>query len=205
MKVITLSRQFGSGGGEIAKRVSEKLGIVYVDKSILAEAAQKSGIAKEHFEKADERRTNSFLFSLAMAHYAGNMAPVSINDVITDDKLYMYTAEAIRKFASQPCIIVGRCADDILSDVPILRVFVYAEMATRVARISKLYDLNEKAAATLIRKTDKRRANYYNFYTSKTWGEAKNYDLCINSDALGIEGTAETICAFARACESDSE
>lgn len=202
MRVITLSRQFGSGGGEIAKRVSEELGIRYVDKSILAEAASQSGIAKEHFENADERRTNSFLFSLAAAHYGGSVAPVSLNDIITDDKLFIHTADAIKRLASEPCIIVGRCADDILSDRPILRVFVYASMESRIKRIGSLYDLGEKAAATLIKKTDKKRANYYNFYTSKTWGDAQNYDLCINSDALGIEGTAQTVCAFARACEN---
>lgn len=201
MRVITLSRQFGSGGSEIAKRVAEILEIEYVDKSILATAAEKSGIAREHFEKADEKRTNSFLFSLAAAHYGGSAASVPIGDIITDDKLFIHTADAIRKFACKPCIIVGRCADDVLSDMPILRVFVYADQSDRVERISRLYELNEKAATTLIKKTDKRRANYYNFYTSKEWGEAKNYDLCINSSCLGIEGTAQTICAFVRACE----
>ena len=205
MRVITLSRQFGSGGSEIAKRVSEKLGIKYADKSILAEAAAGSGIAKEHCENADERRTNSFLFSLAAAHYAGSAASIQINDIITDDKLFIHTADAIKRLAGEPCIIVGRCADDILSDRPILRVFVYASLQSRIARIGKLYDLSDKAAATLIKKTNKKRANYYNFYTSKTWGEAQNYDLCINSDALGIEGTADTICGFAAACEKQKE
>ncbi len=203
MRVITLSRQFGSGGGEIAKKVSQKLDIKYVDKAILAEAASASGIAKEHFEKADERRTtNSFLFSLAAAHYMGTSSPVQLTDIITDDKLYIHTADAIKRLAGEPCIIVGRCADDILSDRPILRVYVYADMKSRIERIEKLYDLNEKAATTLIKKTDKKRANYYNFYTSKTWGDAQNYDLCINSDVLGIDGTAEMICSFARTCEN---
>lgn len=204
MRVITLSRQFGSGGSEIAKRVAALLNIKYVDKAIIAEAAAQSGIAKEHFEKADERRTNSFLFSLATAHYGGAATPVQLSDIITDDKLFIHTADAIKRLAGEPCIVVGRCADDILSDRPILRVFVYASPESRVARIQKLYDLNEKAATTLIKKTDKKRANYYNFYTSKTWGDAQNYDLCINSDALGIEGTAQTICAFAHACEEIS-
>ena len=203
MKVITLSRQFGSGGSEIAKAVAEKLGIKYVDKSIIAEAASSSGIAKEHFENADERRTNSFLFSLAAAHYGGSAAPIGLGDIITDDKLFIHTADAIKRLAAEPCIVVGRCADDILSDRPIIRVYVYASMESRVARICKLYDLNEKAAATLIKKTDKKRANYYNFYTSKTWGEAQNYDLCINSDLLGIDGTAELIKTFALANAED--
>ena len=145
MRVITLSRQFGSGGGEIAKKVAEKLNIKYVDKSILAEAASGSGIAKEHFEKADERRTNSFLYSLATAHYGGTAAPIQLSDIITDDKLFIHTADAIKRLAGEPCVIVGRCADDILSDRAIIRVYVYADMKSRVERICKLYDLNEKA------------------------------------------------------------
>ena len=195
--VITLSRQFGSGGSEIGKKLSESLGLPYVDKAIIAEAASSSGISKEHFEKADEKRTNSFLFSLVSAHYGGSVAPLQLNDIITDDKLFIHTANAIKKIAQEPCIIVGRCADDILSDRKIVRIYVYADMADRVKRISRLYELDEKAAATLIRKTDKKRANYYNFYTSKTWGVAENYDLCINSSKLGIDGTAETIKHFA--------
>lgn len=201
MRVITLSRQFGSGGSEIAKLVSQKLGIKYIDKAIITEAAANSGIAKEHFEKADERRNNSFLFALATAHYGGSAVPVRLNDIITDDKLYIYTADAIKKLACEPCIVVGRCADDILCDRPILRVFVYADMQSRTERISKLYDLNDKAAVTLIKKTDKKRANYYNFYTSKTWGDSQNYDLCINSSCLGVDGTADVIASFALECE----
>lgn len=195
-RVITLSRQFGSGGSEIANRLSEKLGIPYYDKSIIEHAASESGIAREHFEKADEKRTNSFLFSLVSSHYGGTATPVQLNDIITDDKLFIFTADAIKKFAAEPCIIVGRCADDVLRDFPIIKVYVYADMRDRVKRIMRLYELNEKAATTLIRKTDKRRANYYNFYTSKTWGEADNYDVCISSSKLGIDGTVEILKHF---------
>ena len=201
MRIITVSRQFGSGGSDIAKKLASKLDIKYVDKSILVEAAAGSGIAKEHFEKADEKRTNSFLFSLVSAHYAGAGTPVNLNDIITDDKLFIHTADAIKRLASEPCIIVGRCADDILSDRPLLRLFIYADFDERVKRISTLYDLNEKAAATLIKKTDKKRANYYNFYSGKTWGDAQNYDLCVNSSCLGIDGTVDAIASFAKACE----
>ena len=194
--VITLSRQFGSGGSEIGKKLSDILGLPYVDKAILAEAAASSGISKEHFEKADEKRTNSFLFSLVSSHYGGSVAPIQLSDIITDDKLFIYTANAIKKIAAEPCIIVGRCADDVLRDKKIIRVYVYADLADRVKRIAELYGIDEKAAATLIKKTDKKRANYYNFYTSKTWGVAENYDLCINSSSLGIDGSTETIKHF---------
>ena len=202
MRVITLSRQFGSGGSEIGKLVAQTLGIGYVDKAILAEAAAKSGIAKEHFEKADEKRTNSFLFSIAAAHYGGTAVPIQLEDIITDDRLFIYTAQTIKDMAKDPCLIVGRCADDILRDEEkLIRIFVYADMDARVKRICELYDLSEKAAATLIKKTDKRRANYYNFYTSRTWGEAANYDICINSTRLGIDGTVKALHGFITECK----
>lgn len=197
--VITLSRQFGSGGSEVARKLSQRLEIPYYDKKILETAAEQSGIAKEHFEKADEKRTNSFLFSLVSAHYGGSATPLQLNDIITDDRLFIYTADAVKKIAQEPCIIVGRCADDVLREMDIIRIYVYADQEDRVQRISKLYDLSDKAAATLIKKTDKRRANYYNFYTSKTWGEADNYDLCISSSKLGIEGTVNIIEDFVKA------
>ena len=197
-KIITLSRQFGSGGAEIGKKLAASLGIPCYDKHVIQQAAEKSGISKEHFERADEKRTNSFLFSLAAAHYGGSASPVQLEDIITDDRLFIYTAQAIKEMAKQPCLIVGRCADDILRDEEnLIRIFVYA---VRVKRICELYDLSEKAAATLIKKTDKKRANYYNFYTSHTWGEAANYDICINSARLGIDGTVDSLRAFILGC-----
>ena len=199
-KVITLSRQFGSGGAEIGRKLAEKLGIDFYDRHVIEQAAQKSGISMEHFERADERRTNSFLYSLVNAHYAGAAAPVQLSDIITDDKLFIYTAETVKEMAKKPCVIVGRCADDILRDEDILRVFVYADLGYRIARVCEAFDLNEKAAATLIKKTDKKRANYYNFYTSKNWGEAVNYDICINSAKLGSDGMVGALESFIRAC-----
>lgn len=195
-RVITLSRQFGSGGAEIGKKLAERLGIPCYDKHVIEQAAQKSGISKDHFERADERRSNSFLFSLVTAHYGGTSAPIGLDDIITDDKLFIYTAETIRSLAKEPCLIVGRCADDILRDEDIIRIFVYADLDKRIERIEALYDLGEKAAATLIKKTDKRRANYYNFYTSHNWGEASNYDICINSARLGVDGTVSALASF---------
>ena len=200
-KIITLSRQFGSGGAEIGKKLAASLGIPCYDKHVIQQAAEKSGISKEHFERADEKRTNSFLFSLAAAHYGGSASPVQLEDIITDDRLFIYTAQAIKEMAKQPCLIVGRCADDILRDEEnLIRIFVYADTDVRVKRICELYDLSEKAAATLIKKTDKKRANYYNFYTSHTWGEAANYDICINSARLGIDGTVDSLRAFILGC-----
>ena len=201
-KVVTLSRQFGSGGAEIGKKLAEALGVPCYDKHVIQQAAEKSGISKEHFERADEKRTNSFLFSIAAAHYGGTAVPIQLEDIITDDRLFIYTAQTIKDMAKDPCLIVGRCADDILRDEEkLIRIFVYADMDARVKRICELYDLTEKAAATLIKKTDKRRANYYNFYTSRTWGEAANYDICINSTRLGIDGTVKALHCFITECK----
>ena len=200
-KLVTLSRQFGSGGAEIGRKLAGRLGIPCYDKHVIQQAAEKSGISKEHFERADEKRTNSFLFSIAAAHYGGSASPIQLEDIITDDRLFIYTAQAIKEMAEKPCLIIGRCADDVLRDEEnLIRIFVYADTDARVKRICELYDLSEKAAATLIKKTDKRRANYYNFYTSRTWGEAANYDICINSSRLGIDGTVEALHAFVMGC-----
>ncbi len=195
--VITLSRQFGSGGSEIGKELAKMLGIRYVDKAIIAEAAESSGISKELFEKADEKRTSSFLYSLATSSYAGYVSPMQLDDIISEDKLFLYTSQAIKKFAAEePCLIVGRCADDILDKNKIVRVYIYADMDDRIKRIARLYDINEKAAATLIKKADKKRAGYYNFYTGKTWGAAENYDISLSSSKLRREGTLEVLKNF---------
>ncbi|MDR2202583.1 MAG: cytidylate kinase-like family protein [Clostridiales bacterium] len=196
-RIITFSRQFGSGGGEIAKELAALLGVPYVDKAIIAEAASASGIAKEYFEKADERRTNSFLFSLVAASYGGSVAPLQPGDIITDDKLFIHAADAVKKLAATPCVIVGRCADDILADRKPARIFISADFPDRVARIARLRSLDEKAAAALIRKTDKKRASYYNFYTSKTWGAAENYDLCLNLSSLPNSSALDLLQSFA--------
>lgn len=191
--VITLSRQFGSGGSEIAKALSKVYNIPYYDKSIMAKAADESGIHKSYFEKADEKRTNSFLYSLVNASYGGNGQALDLDKVITDDKLFLHTAETIRALSSSPCIIVGRCADDILADKKIIKLYIHADFQDRVKRISMLYQINEKAAITLIKRTDKTRENYYNFYTSKSWGDVSNYDLAVNSSHLGVDDTVKVI------------
>jgi len=140
-KIITIGRQFGSGGCEIGKCLAEKLGIDFYDKNIIEIAAEKSGINKKMFEEADEKH-NSFLYSLSMAHYGGLASPVYLNDVITHDKLFLIQANIIKELAEKPCVIVGRCADDILRDYcKTFNVFVHADKDFRIDRISKLYEL----------------------------------------------------------------
>lgn len=191
--VVTINRQFGSGGRRIGKRLSEALGIHYMDKELLALAAQKSGISEKLFEHADEKPTNSLLYSLSAAAYGGYAVPLSFKDVLTNDKLFAIQAEVIRSTAKErSCVMIGRCADDILSDHPHhLNVFIHAPLPVRVKTVAERHGLSEKAAEELILKTDKRRASYYNFYTSRKWDSSLHYDLTIDSSLLGEEGTAE--------------
>lgn len=184
--VITVGRQYGSGGRIFAKRLAEEFKIPLYDKDIIEKASEKSGIAKEHFEKADEKRTNSFLFSLASAHYMTG-APMEIDSILTEDSLFMHTADILKELASNSCVILGRCGDEVLKDVATLRIFVCGETEDRIKRIAARFDLSEKAAATLIKKTDKKRAAYHNNYALKEWGLADTYDLCINTSKIDIE------------------
>ncbi len=199
-KSVTISRQFGSGGHDIGKLVAELLGIEFYDKEILALAAEHSGIDIEHFEAADEKPTNSFLYSIAISGQIYN----NPNDFLTNDRLFAFQSNAIAKAAKEkPSLFVGRCADYVLRDDPdTLKIFVHADMNTRIKRISEINKISEAEAKTLIKKTDKKRASYYNFYADGKWGDASIYDLSVNSSALGVEGTARLISDFVRQAES---
>lgn len=192
--VITIGRQFGSGGHEVAKKLSELLGIKYYDKNIIELASEKSGISKQIFENSDEKH-NSFLYSLSMAHYSSFVSHNYLNDIITNDKIFLIQSNIIKDIAQkESCIFVGRCADYILSDHPNkLSVFIQAGQNPKVKRVMESMDLKQSAAETLIKKTDKSRAAFYNFYSNNTWGVADTYDICINTDKFGIEGAAKLI------------
>lgn len=196
--IITIGRQFGSGGAEIGKKLSELLGIQYYDKEILIKAAEKSGINRDAFEQADERATSSFLYSLAMSSYSGHISPIGVGDVMMSDKVFALQSEEIKRLATiSDAVFIGRCADDILFSEPgLTKIYIHAPLEDRIVRISKKLELNEQSAKKLINKTDKKRGSYYNFYTSKNWGDAKNYHLSIDSSVLGIDKTAEIIKNF---------
>ena len=197
-RIITIGRQFGSGGAEIGKRLAELLGINYYDKEALIKAAESSGINRDAFEQADERATSSFLYSLAMSSYSGYVSPLGVSDVMMSDKIFAVQSEEIKRLASLgDSVFIGRCADDILFNEPgLIKVFIHAPIEDRVKRIVHKLQLNEQNAKKLVTKTDKRRASYYNFYTGKNWGEFGNYHIAIDSSFLGIEGTADILKAF---------
>lgn len=196
--IITIGRQFGSGGREIASTVSEKLDIPMYDKEMLAIAAKDSGICQELFESHDEKPTNSFLYSLVMDTYSIGYSPNTYMDMPLNHKVFLAQFDAIRKIANEgPCILVGRCADYALESYEnCLSVFIHASLDARIRRIARLYDLTDVKAKDMILKSDKKRTTYYNYYTNKKWGAAESYELCLDSSKLGIQGTADAIMTY---------
>ena len=185
--IITIGRQYGSGGKEIGKKLAEYYNIPFYDKELLKVAAKESGICEEMFENFDEKPTTSFLYSLVMDPYALGYNAASF-DMPLNQKVFLASFDAIKKVADEgPCIIVGRCADYALKDYDNkLNVFIHAPMTFKKSRIQKQYEVPEAKVKDVAIKTDKQRASYYNYYTSKKWGDLKSYDLCIDSSILGI-------------------
>lgn len=200
-KTVTISRQFGSGGHDIGALVAKELGIDLYDKEILSLAAEHSGINIEHFEAADEKPTNSFLYSVVMS---GQMYH-SPNDFLTNDRLFAFQSNAILKAAQEkPGLFVGRCADYVLRDDPnAVHIFIHADLPTRIKRIMEVNNVSDAEAKSMIKKADKRRASYHNFYADGKWGDSSLYDLSVNSSLLGIEGTAKLICDFVKRLENE--
>ena len=193
--IITIGRQFGSGGHEIGVKLAQHLEIPLYDKEMLKRAAKESGICEELFETHDEKPTSSFLYSLIMDTYSLGYSSGAYADMPINHKLFLAQFDAIKKIASEEsCIMVGRCADYALEDFEnVINIFIYADLEQRIRRIAQFMDITDAKAKDLIIKSDKKRASYYNYYTNKTWGEAKGYDLCINSAKLGIDGAVKAI------------
>ncbi len=191
--IITIGRQYGSAGRQIGRALAKDLGIACYDKELLDRAAKESGICQELFENHDEKPTNSFLYSLVMDTCSFGYSSAAFSDMPINQKVFLAQFEAIKKIASEgPCVMIGRCADYALADFDnCLSVFIHADIQTRIRRIATLYDLTDAKAKDKILKTDKRRASYYNYYTSKRWGDANGYDLCIDSGKFGIDGSVE--------------
>lgn len=196
--IITIGRQYGSAGLEIGRKLAEELGVNLYDKEMLKRAAKESGLCEELFETHDEKPTNSFLYSLVMDTYSLGYSSSSYADMPINHKVFLAQFDAIKKIADEgPCVMVGRCADYALDDRKnVINVFIYADMDQRVRRIAQKYDLTDAKAKDMIIKTDKKRASYYNYYTNKEWGNAKGYDLCIDSGQLGVYGTVKVILEY---------
>jgi len=196
--LITIARQFGSGGREIGERVAKILDIPLIDKELIKDAASNGELSEEVIKSADESAANSLLYTLAMGSnvlgttmHFGYKMPIN-------DKLFILQSDAIKQYASKgSCVIIGRCADYVLRDEPSLfRIFIYGDLDHRKERVKERHpELKSSQIIDVINKTDKRRASYYNFYTGNKWGKYDNYDMAINSSTFGVEETAELIAA----------
>ncbi len=197
--VICIGRQFGSGGHEIGEALAKKLEIPCYDKELLRIAAKESGIMPELFEKADEKPASSLLYSLSMGSHGHTVPFASYNDYLTNDKLFLFQSDTIKRLAQEgSCVIIGRCADYVLRGrTDLLSVYIHAPLELRIQRICRLRNIEEDAARSLIKKTDRSRANYYNFYSDHDWGAAGSYDVCVNSGKLGVERSAEMLAGIA--------
>lgn len=191
--IITIGRQYGSGGREIGKCLAEKLGIPYYDKELLRKAAQESGLCEKVMESFDER-PKSLLYSIAMDTYMFSLPGLGTTDSL-EQQVYLATFDSIRRLADEgSCVIIGRCADYALDGYDnVLKVFISAPMDKRIARVCQRKDLPEDKAKQLIGRTDKRRASYYEYYSSQRWGQVNTYDCCIDSSLFGIEGTVSLL------------
>lgn len=198
-KIYTIGREFGSGGREVGEKLAAKLGIKLYDKELLQQAAKDSGFCEEIFENHDEKPTNSFLYSLVMDTYSvSGYSAAPFLDMPLNHKVFLAQFETIKKIAEkESCVIVGRCADYALSDNPdCINVFIHADMDVRIKNVSKNLNITENKARDIINKTDKQRASYYNYYTSKKWGDSKSYNLSLDAGKLGTDNCVEMILKF---------
>ena len=181
-RIITISREFGSGGRFIGEEVAKKLGIAYYDKNIISQIAEKSGLSPEYIQESAELSPKKGLFAYA---FAGR----DITGRSVEDMVYQAQRKVILELAEkEPCVIIGRNADYILKDRDdVLNVFIHGNMPEKTQRISQLYRVTEPEAVKMMADTDKRRMTNYNFYTDQKWGKASKYTLCLNSSQLGYD------------------
>ncbi|MBP0962234.1 MAG: cytidylate kinase-like family protein [Oscillospiraceae bacterium] len=191
IKIITIGREYASGGRSVGKLISEKLGIPFYNKEILHMAAEKLNMSADDVKNADETAANSLLYSISLMNNLSSASSLPLND-----RIYIEEREVIKSLAEQgPCVIVGRCADSILKEIrdDVLNVFIYADSEARAKRAINEYNESPDSVYASLRKHDKKRSTYYNLNTGQKWGAKDNYDLCLNSSKLGIEMCADLI------------
>ena len=193
--IITIGRSFGSGGGFIGQAIGKKLGIPFYDNERISKVAEESGYSKSLFADGEEKRS---LFSVS-SFFASSRMGVIDSSYVNDNVMFKIQSEVIRSIAEKgDAVIIGRCSDYILRDMKCLNVFVCAPEAYRIQRLVQEEGLSEDEAERLMRRKDRTRETYYNYYTFGAWGQAANYNLCVDSSVLGIEGTADFIIDFGR-------
>ena len=197
-KIITITRQYGSGGHDIGKLLAQKLDIPFYDKELISLAAKESGVSPEVFAQADEKRSNSLLYSLSTGLYTYGNGYSTMGDLPMNDRLYILQHKIIKEKAEKETfVVVGRCADYILKEYDnVVKVFVYADIDARTRRAVERQDIEPSRARQAVAKADKNRANYYSFYSGQKWGAPENYDLCINSMRLSAEQAADIVIEY---------
>ena len=195
LPVITISRQFGSGGHEVGEKLARQLDVPFYDKALIAMAAKQSGLSEEVFANADEKATSSLLYSMVMGSYSFGARVPGINEMPINDKLFIIQSDIIKKAAADgPCVIIGRCADYILREHEnCLNVFLHANKEDRIRRSVMKKDCEERKAADFVTKKDKQRANYYNFYSNKRWDDLQNYDITIDTSRFTVDEAVELL------------
>lgn len=199
--VITIARQYGSGGKEVGQKLAAELHVPFYDKNLIIEAAQKDGIDSKLFEEAEERANDSLIYALAMGQYVPGNKKVSVKDLTLYDRVYKIQSDVIRRVAAEgPCVIVGRCGDYILKDLPhCIRVFIHAEIRKRLQRAIEDYHLPpELSNETFVRKKDKRRSNYHKYYTDLQWGEAESYHVSLDSGSIDTDCCVRVLMEYIR-------
>ena len=192
-KIITISRQYGSGGRIVGKKLADALGVPFYDNELINHAAEKTGLSKECFKEAENTSTGNLLFSITSLASGMDSCGLPLSE-----KIFLVQSQVIKEVAEEgSCVIVGRSANYVLSENPnCINVFLQADLKDRVERAVRHYDLPEKNAEAAVIKTDKRRANYYNYFTGGKWGKAENYDLILNTSRLDLDHVVEVIKAY---------
>ena len=201
--IITIGRQFGSGGREIGKKVAEHFGIKFYDKDLLTRAAKESGFCEEMIQSHDERPTNSFLYNLVMDTYSFGYNSSSFVDMPISHKVFLAQFDTIKKIASEgPCVIVGRCADFVLESAgkeDLIKIFVYADTDTCIRRTMDVDGIvDTKEALSKLNRITKQRREYHHYFTGKEWEDVANYDLPINASRLELDQVVELIAEYIR-------
>ena len=198
--VITIGRECGSAGRLIGQKLAADLGVKCYDKELLTLAAKNSGLCEELFKTHDEKPTSSFLYSLVMDTYSLGYNTSAYMDMPINHKIFLAQFDTIKKLAEEEsCVIVGRRADYALADYPnTVSVFICGDEEDKIRHLMERHNVDEAKAKDIMIKTDKRRASYYNYYSSKRWGSCKSYDMCISSSAVGYDGAVDIIKEFAK-------
>ena len=193
--VITIARENGSGGRAVGEKLARRLGVPFYNRDLLRLASDESGISEQLFARADEEVKRTHLFRVAQDAYKGEVIPPDRDDFVSNENLFRYQARVILELArTENCVIIGRCADYILRDrKDCLHVFICSDMASRARRIVERYGQTQKAPEKRLAEKDQKRKVYYKNYTGRVWGQAQNYDICLNSGALGVDTCTDMI------------